>query len=418
MFRNVRLVSMVGLVVLLGSACSWVAVGHDAGHSFFSRSDTKLNAANVGGLHELWKGTGTQSSAPVAANGRVFTVQDGNAGSELASYVAAGCAAVQCGPVWMQPAGGNPVVIGANVVAMASVVVPPPTCFFNCITYRGGTFDSASGALATGSGGGETGGQYPVVADGGLYHWSVAVKYFTPPRPTYLYQLNEPAVDGVTPTPRIGGYLAPQPFSVVDGSIYLVVDGRIDAYLKRTQAGCALNVGCFPTWSAPLAHGGAWDGLVTVANGSVFASEINGDVEVFNAAGCGATTCPAVWTAAGGTVHVGQLAVTDTTLFVPSDDGHLYAFAAAGCGAARCAPIWTADLGSGVHAPAVAGDIVFVTTDGGRLVALDARGCAASTCSALASVDVGSPVRKPLAISAGRVFASDESGTLHAFGLS
>ena len=418
MFRNVRLVSMVGLVVLLGSACSWVAVGHDGGHSFFSRSDTKLNAANVGGLHELWKGTGTQSSAPVAANGRVFTVQDGNAGSELASYVAAGCAAVQCGPVWMQPAGGNPVVVGANVVAMASVVVPPPTCFFNCITYRGGTFDSASGALATGSGGGETGGQYPVVADGGLYHWSVAVKYFTPPRPTYLYQLDEPAVDGVTPTPRIGGYLAPQPFAVVDGSIYLVVDGRIDAYLKGTQAGCAINVGCFPTWSAPLAHGGAWDGLVTVANGSVFASEINGDVEVFNAAGCGATTCPAVWTAAGGTVHVGQLAVTDTTLFVPSDDGHLYAFAAAGCGAARCAPIWTADLGSGVHAPAVAGDIVFVTTDGGRLVALDARGCAASTCSALASVDVGSPVRKPLAISAGRVFASDESGTLHAFGLS
>ena len=417
MFRNLRFVTLVGLVALLGTACSWVAVGHDGGHSSYSRSDTKLTSANVGGLHELWKGIGTQSTAPVAANGRVFAVQDGNAGSELASYAAAGCGAMRCGPVWTQPAGGNPVVVGDKVVATASVVVPPPTCFVNCITYRGGTFDAATGAVAAG-GGGQTMGQYPVVADGGLYHWSVGVTYFTPPRPTYLYQLDEPSVAGVLPTPRVGGYLAPQPFAIVDGSIYLVVNGRIDAYLKGTQAGCAINVGCVPTWSANLANIGVWDGLVTVANGLVYTSENNGDVEVFNAAGCGATTCAAVWTASAGSVHVGQLAVTDTTLFVPSDDGHVYAFAAGGCGASRCAPIWTADLGSGVHAPAVGGDIMFVTTDDGRLVVLDARGCGASTCTPLASVNMGAVVRKPLAISDGRVFASDESGTLHAFGLS
>ena len=221
----------------------------------------------------------------------------------------------------------------------------------------------------------------------------------------------------MTPPPRLFGFRDRLPFAVVGDVIYVIVNGRLEAYQKGS-GGCVFASGCFPTWKAPLAHGGVWDGLLAVANGSVYISEINGDVEVFNAAGCGTTTCGAAWTASAGSVHVGQLAVTDTTLFVPSDDGHLYAFAAGGCGASRCPPDWSADLGSGVHAPAVAGSLVFVATDDGRLVALDARGCSASTCSPLASVNIGAGVRKPLAISDGRVFASDENGTVHAFGLS
>src|SRR5439155_502446 len=70
--------------------------------------------------------------------------------------------------------------------------------------------------------------------------------------------------------------------------------------------------------------------------------------------------------------------------YVGSGDGKLYAFAAAGCGASTCAPLWTAATGGPIYSsPAVAGGTVYVGSNDDKLYAFAASGCGAPTCAAL-----------------------------------
>ena len=417
---RIRIVGVVIAVVAAG--CSWSAVGHDGGHSFSSPGDRTVTPENVAGLHELWKGTGTGASAPVAADGRVFTVQSAASGRELAAYPAPGCGTALCAPTWTQPAAGTPLLAGGRVIAKAADVSPTPCpyplppywCFE--VTAIGGAFDPATGSGL--SGGVNTAFQYPVVSEGVLYHWTPYAPRLRPPWPSALWRLDETRLDGSGTTHRIDQFTNPVPYAVSGGSIYLLRGSQLEGYLDGTANGCGGGYGCNAAWRATIAPA-AWDGLVTVANGLVYSSDLAGGVAVFSAGGCGAFAdpCAPLWTAAAGTVHVGQLAVTDTTLFAPSDDGHLYAFPAKGCGSATCAPLWSVNLGSPVHAPAVAGSMLYAGTDDGRLVALDARGCGSASCSPLKTLAVGAAVRTPLAISDGRIAVVDGNGTLHAFGL-
>ena len=413
---RIRIVALV--VALAATGCGWPMVGHDAGHSFFSPADATITPADVGGLHELWHTTGSQVSAPIAADGRVFTVQAGADGGDLAAYAAPGCGAAACAPTWTRPAAGTPLLVNGHVNAGTDFTFLPPGCsmsFCAAVGYRGGAFDPATGAPAPG--GVQTAIQYPVVSDGVLYDWTLYTTQLHPPAPAALWGLNETKLDGGGTTRRLDQFLSPRPLAVADGSVYLFQGDHVEAYMKDTPNGCGMFLGCHPTWTATLAHATGWDGLVTVAHGLLYISDLAGGVEVFDAHGCGLDACPPLWTAAAGGVHVGQVAVTGTTLFAPSDDGHLYAFPATGCGTATCAPSWSADLGSAVHAPSVAGSVVYAGTEDGRLVAFDAVGCGATTCTPLRSVTVGAAVRVPVTISDGRVFVADGAGTLRAFGL-
>jgi hypothetical protein len=420
---RIRIRSSVVLLVLVAAGCSWTMVGHDGGHSFASPLDRTITPQNVGSLHELWSGTGTGASAPVAADGRVFIVEGGTDDRELAAYAAPGCGSTRCRPTWTTPAAGTPLLAGGQVIAGTSSVGLIPNCplpQFACyaVTFTGGAFDPATGVEA--AGGANTAVQYPVVSDGVLYHWTPYATGLRPPSPPALWGLDETKLDGSGTTRRIDQFTEPVPYAVSDGSIYLFYGGTINGFVEGTPSGCGGFHGCGPTWTGTVAHPTPWDGLVTVANGLVYISDLAGGVEVFDARGCGgdgADPCAPLWTAAAGTVHVGQLAVTDTTLFAPSDDGHLYAFAAKGCGAVTCAPVWSADLVSAVHAPAVAGSLVYVGTEDGRLEVFEAQGCGTTSCAPVRSIVVGAAVRTPVAISDGRIFVADGAGVLHAFGV-
>ena len=117
-----------------------------------------------------------------------------------------------------------------------------------------------------------------------------------------------------------------------------------------------------------------------LAGGLLYAGTGTG-VAVYDAAGCGAPTCPPLWQsgpAPSGEGSPGQAeqgpAVAGGVVFVPvmapGGQPRLVAFDAHGCGQERCEPIWGMDLpGHVVGELAISGGKIYVPTDQG-LVAL------------------------------------------------
>jgi outer membrane protein assembly factor BamB len=101
-------------------------------------------------------------------------------------------------------------------------------------------------------------------------------------------------------------------------------------------------------------------------------------------------------------------ALADGRLYVPTDDGELVVYDAAGCGAAVCQPLWTASAGaapSGIGGqPAVAGGVVYTGSDDGTVAAYDAAGCGAATCEPLWTDDAGSAITGSPVVSDGRLY--------------
>ena len=384
MRRQARFVGLLGVIVLVAAACDWSMVGFGPGRTGFSGSEKAITPSNVGSLVEQWKGTaGNQVSAPVVGGGRVFlTTQPDRAGAPAAlmAFDAAGtgCTGSQprvCPSAWRKtfPAPAN----AMNLMSMATPVFAAGKVWSggaslhspisvedygsgNWNYHVGGAFDPATGAAASGPLLATE--SAPVaVADGVAYGYYSFATFCLCDRPATQQHLGLVAqrVDG-SGSP-LGGFLrgfgdsAP---AVGGGSLYLMSGNRLNAWDATAPPSCNVTQpGCVPLWSGQLASQGGWDDMPAVANGLVYVPELSGDVEVFNAAGCGAPTCTPAWTADAGSVHVVPVAVTDAALFVSSDDGHLYAFNAHGCGAATCWPTWSATIPSGPHVPSVAGSV-------------------------------------------------------------
>ena len=445
MKQRVRYVGLLGAMVLVAAACDWSMVGFGPGRSGFSGSEKAITPNNIGSLVERWKGTaGNQASAPVVGGGRVFvTTQPDRTGvpAALVAFGAAGtgCPGSQprvCPSAWTKtfpaPAGAiNPMNLASPVFAAGKVWSGGASLHAlisvgdygsgNWNYHVGGAFDPATGAAAPGPLVATE--SAPVaVADGVAYGYYSYATFCICDRPATQDHTNlvGTRLDGTGSVLTLPLFAAGSAPTIAGDRHYVMNATALSVWDSGAQPNCTftlISADCVPLWSAQLAGQGGWDHLPAVANSLVYVPEVSGTVEVFKAAGCGAPSCAPVWTAQAGTAHVVPVAVTDTTLFVSSDDGHLYAFNANGCGAQTCQPTWSASIPSGPHAPSVAGSIVFVGATDGTLSAYNAGGCGSTTCNALWSRNVGATIRTAPVISDGRVFVTDELGTLHAFGL-
>ncbi|MEO6467984.1 MAG: PQQ-binding-like beta-propeller repeat protein [Acidimicrobiia bacterium] len=446
MRRQTRFVGLLGFIVLTAAACDWTMVGFGPGRTGFSGSEKTITPSNVGSLVEQWTATaGNQVSGPVVGDGRVFvTTQADRTGvpAALMAFDAAGsgCPGSQpriCPAAWRKtfptPANAlNPMNIASPVFAAGKVWSGGASLHAlisvedfgsgNWNYHVGGAFEPATGATAPG----------PVVAteaapaavvDGIAYGYYSYATFCICDRPatqshTSLIGTRLDGTGSVFGLPLFSqGASAP---TLAGGRVYLMSGNALDVWDAGSPPDCTItqiSARCFPLWSGQLAGEAGWDDMPAVANGLVYVPELSGDVEVFQAAGCGAKTCTPSWTADAGSAHVVPVAVTDAALFVSSDDGHLYAFKANGCGAATCSPVWSASLPSGAHVPSVAGSVVFVGANDGTLAAFNAAGCGKTTCNPLWSTNVGATIRNAPVISAGRVFVTDDAGAIHAFGL-
>jgi outer membrane protein assembly factor BamB len=212
-------------------------------------------------------------------------------------------------------------------------------------------------------------------------------------------------------------------FGTVFGSSPVIADGSV--YVASAGAGLVGGAGlyvfsengchhspCTRTWrgetapndiSAPAVAGGR----VYVTSQTSFTSN-NGRLNVFDAAGCGASSCQPLWQGLGGnqSFPTSSPAVSGGVVFVGSSDGKLYAFDAAGCGAKHCRPLWTGRVGDLINSsPAVADGVVYVASFDGTLAAFDAAGCGSATCDPLWTAALGGRVHVASpTVADGRVF--------------
>lgn len=449
MTRHVRWFGLIATLLLVTAARDWSMVGFGPGRTAFSAKESKITPVNVSGLTERWSSVaGTGTSSPVTSGGRVFVTTQpvGNtAPGELRAYDGSGCPSqtpAPCSPVWSVsmrlpvdniqfPLVAPPLVAGGKVWAgsqgfdfslVTRFLVYP---FF---TFGGG-FDPSTGAkLEEGS----FSQQYPLESAGTMFGY-VQNAFFNPSSIGGNRYMSYPSLVA-RPTNGTGGestiLINPPvgPTAIVGGSIYILANDSVLAFdAAASPAQCAASFpapsgffpafSCRPKWSARLGHAGGFDALPTVTHGRVYVPELNGNIDVFDAAGCGAITCPPLWTAHAGSVHIGPLAVTDDTMFAASDDGHLYALSPEGCGAPTCESMWSSNVGSPLHSPSVAGSVLFAGSEDGHLYAFDATGCGRVTCTSKWAGVTRATVRTAPVISDGRVFVTDDTGALHAFAL-
>jgi outer membrane protein assembly factor BamB len=155
-----------------------------------------------------------------------------------------------------------------------------------------------------------------------------------------------------------------------------------------------------------------------IVNGVAYIGSLDGNLYVFNANGCGQSSCFPLWEGVMDSEFstVSSPAVANGTVFIGSADHKLFAFAANGCGQQTCQPLWTATTGAAIDtAPLVANGIVYIGSEDHRFYAFNANGCGRSTCSPLWIASTGAGINSSPALGNGVVYVGSQDGFLYAY---
>jgi len=400
-----RLAAVVAAAAVM-SGC-WLQIGGGPEHANFAADENTLTTANVGGLGRLWQSAEavTTSSEVVTSAGRGYVsdrlrFRDTFGARVVALDLATGATA------WSQRIGGEGIELDVSPVV---VVGDEVWVSYNARDIDGCraellALDAATGAIRRTVFAGRTSAVVPFT---GKVAWT---GYEQPTQncltaPPRLY-----VADAATGNPLWTAPVHGMPFPTVVGS-RVIVDGR--AY---DATGCGAFV-CEAVWEATI--GSPIRAVFGSTDGHIFATSETGRIVALDPA-TGAT----LWSASlppdavanpiGGAVAGGRLYVvlagSATTLAV---------YDAGGCGAATCAPVWSALQFAIAHSgPVVAGGVVYVPEDN-FLTAYRADGCGQPTCTP--TVVVPSSADGPLSVSDGRVLmptggSTGSTGVVLAFG--
>jgi outer membrane protein assembly factor BamB len=190
----------------------------------------------------------------------------------------------------------------------------------------------------------------------------------------------------------------------VAGSLVYVGDSVGGGLFAYDAGGCGSSF-CFPpVWQSAERTGASSGDSPVVAGGLVFFAMSDGRISAWAAGGCGAASCPRLWSGTiGGGSAAGTPAVANGRVYIAAAS-KLWVYAAAGCGMTSCAPLWTGPLPTvGAWTPIVYSGAVYVAV-GYKLLAFDAAGCGSSTCPALWTGSVGARVGTPPVARRGQVY--------------
>jgi len=170
---------------------------------------------------------------------------------------------------------------------------------------------------------------------------------------------------------------------------------------------------CFPEWTRGLA-GEATPPVVSDDGMTVYVADTGGRVWALDAA-----YGDVRWTAALGGPAVPRFRVAPTVgggrLYAPASDGRIYVFDADGCGGTTCQPRWAASTAGPVTKQAIlAGGVLYVAS-GGTIDAYDAAGCGAVVCAPLWTGFAGGSITGGPVVAFGTLLAGRADGRLVAF---
>jgi outer membrane protein assembly factor BamB len=418
MLRILRLTAFIGAVSFLGTGCTWLSVGHDAGRTGWSPLAGGLDAATVDELEVTWTATVPGAAGESVSDGRRVYVRSLETVS--AFDLADGAGRWSTALLWGV---AGPVIIGNQV----QVPIVGAQCRLRSLDSATGeeiaTADFIKPALGA-PGGFSACGVNDALAVGpkAFASWYYVASGLSPGCPEFSTFAAGPGIEGIgspdrwtTDTDMDSGCGSgpvpgdePPPYSAPSARSTTVVVG-FDSLIRA-----------FPTeacWFCPS----AWThdlGATTVVGAPTFLD--NGDVAVATAAGnvvvVNGATGALKWSGAVGSPLAQPLAATSKTIFATAANGAIAAFPLTGCGQPTCVPQWSAKLASPASArPSVGNDVLYVGSENGAVTAFPAEGCGAATCAALWSRTTGSKVTGAPIIVAGRVVVGSESGTVTAF---
>ncbi len=404
----VRTILALGAVAVLAGC--WVQPGADSERSSFGPLETGITPANVAGLHEAWtKHLGEAVNDPAVTLDGVFAT----AGFYPHAGTVTRLSPVDGATLWSKDlfgeqsgySTGPPTVVGAKVYVPqpgTSAVLPNPT----------NVFDASTGA-PMGTGFGKT----STVIDRGTKLVATSVQIVPFSVASFVFVEDTGGNGSWNALLDFSGTSIPAPTTAAVGPDRFFI-GRglaIQAFSLAKPASCTDNSGvlvCDPIWSTPSATGTTHPVLS------------RDDSTVFAGAGHSLVTLDAATGAPGWVGNLGAQvteapAIGNGLVFVPTTTGELDVFDATGCGHATCDPLWTADAGSDItRSPAVvAGGLVYTASDDGTLHAFPAAGCGHPTCTSLWSVDTGGYITGGPVAALGRIFVGTDDGRLIAYGL-
>jgi hypothetical protein len=394
--RSLRSGLVVALASVLLSGC-WLQVGYDAGHTRHNDLEDRLTTANVATLAPRWSANLLETaSEPIVRGGRVYVTTGGRDAVSGEARIATRAFATATGTqAWNRT-------FGTLCCGFPGVAYTPPSFVGNELWTgwflvdssprpRGGyqspvRLNAADGSIIASETYIAT--SAAVTAEGIVAHTTLSVGGSSD-RSLVVRDATTLATRWTASLPGSFSEVPVAP-AVVDGQIFVADRTSLSAF---PVAGCGAAT-CTPTWTLDLGNQLA---SVVAARGGHDVFTVSGNDLVAVARATGTVS----WRAPLGAAAPG-LALAGGTLYAGAGTT-LHALPAAGCGAATCAATWTATLAATAStAPVVAGGVVYVAGDV-ALQAFAAGGCAAATCPALTSVAV-SGVPDQLSVDGGRVF--------------
>lgn len=379
------LLQLAAVMALTVTSGCWLQVGATGGHTRHNAVESALDATNVAGLREVWSADLTgQVSEPIVWKGRVFVTQTTTTGVAVHALDLD-----DGGTLWSRSllggvGGEGTFVVGTPVTVVDDLLWTGHLGYVPFAPGGGPACVSGADVLDPETGAGDGGaGDYPSAAAsaGDIVARTLLRLGSGCASPSLQLDVRVAPTGGPVTrwTADLGavssGSLAP---TAAGDQVFVAVGADLLAY---AAAGCGAAT-CAPTWSKtfPTSSPGAMAGTT----GPVFVIADSALIALDRAAGT------ELWRAPFADSVVGGTALADGVVYVtvtPSGGApSLVALDAAGCGAATCIALWTAALsGTGATAPAVAGDVVYVSTTTG-VEAVAAGGCGAATCPSLVSV--------------------------------
>jgi outer membrane protein assembly factor BamB len=410
--------SLAAAVLCIGAAGCWPSEGANPERTAHNAAESVITAASVGSLAEEWTAT-TDGGAGVTA-GPIVSSAGVHVATDEGLY---GVARATGDRLWRgQPAGSGQRFDGPISIVDGGLVATSGVWSINEWGDRR-TYDPATGTASGPTPSGFVDGHRGttlLTRDETCYVFTGCITALT------VVDLDDPAA-------HTSGVLGPSTYAPLTlGSLAVYQTGQGVPLVQEPQlhgtmavrafplagigGGCGvpgMDLAC-PTWFTPVDGHTAPSVVIGPGEQMVYTATSAGTVYALDA-GSGAV----LWTGAAGAAVAETPALADGSLYVPTADGDLVVFDAAGCGAATCAPLWQAATGAAISAqPAVAGGtggVVFTTGTDGSIDAFATAGCGAPSCDPLWSTETGSEITGAPAVSGGHLYVGTADGRLISF---
>lgn len=411
--RFVRLVAITSVVMLSGC---WTQFRGDATHTGNQAFETKIGAAEVGGLAVTWRGAvnAVPASAPAVAGGIAYV---GSSDKKLYAFDVGGTCVHDgnCSRRWTATTGGE-IRLTTPAVGEGTVFVKSRDRKLYAFSADGTTNCSGTPTTCTPLWTAATGAAVdnsPVVSLGVVYLVGGNSKLQAYDARGLTNCSGTPVTCKPLWTAAISQLASPSP-TVADGTVFVVgTDGVLAAFDAHGATNCSgTPVTCKPLWTT--SPGSIGIASPAVADGRVYLPGPATGVVAFDASGatnCSGTPkiCTRVWAGTSGGSGT-EVAVANGRVYA-ANSGTVSVFDAAGidnCTAGTCSPLWTARVKGSGYPPTVANGIVYVPS-GSYISAFDAAGetgCSGvpRTCTALWVTDDGGS-RYGVAVADGTVYA-------------